>query len=347
MKPRKNTKKIIAGGLAIGGGAPISVQSMTKTDTRDAIATSSQIKRLEDAGCELVRIAVPDMEAAEAFKQIKKTANVPLCADIHFDYRLALAAIKNGADKIRINPGNIGGEKNVQAVAEAAKKARIPIRIGVNSGSLEKNLSMPQSVMKHVVFLESCGFFDIVIAIKASDVPSTVKACIEISEMTDYPLHIGITEAGLPVRGSIKSAAGIGAILSHGIGDTIRVSLTGDPVDEVICAKDILQAMGLRRFNLEFISCPTCGRTEVEMIAIAKKVEKFCLSIDVPLKIAVMGCAVNGPGEAADADFGIACGRGTGAVFKKGKIIRKAPQQELADILIGEIKSYVQNEKIY
>ena len=356
MYTRTQTKTIYIGGVPVGGGHPITVQSMTNTDTRDVSATINQIQALVDAGCEIVRVAIPDMAAAKAFRDIKKAAPIPVVADIHFDYRLALAAIESGADKLRINPGNIaggsgaGGESRVRQVAEAAKKAGIPIRVGVNGGSLEKALlkkyggvtpeALCESVINHVKMLEACSFYDIALAIKASDVPLTLAAHRLLCEQVNYPLHVGITEAGTPYRGTIKSAVGIGALLAMGIGDTVRVSLTGDPVEEVRVAKEILQTMGLRRFGTQLISCPTCGRCEVDLAAIAQKVEAFCDTLDAPITVAVMGCVVNGPGEAREADFGIAAGVGQGVVFQKGQIVKKVPDDQLADALIDLISDW-------
>lgn len=344
---RKKTRGVNVGGTLVGGGAPVSIQSMCNTDTRDYVKTIAQIHRLEEAGCEIVRVAVPDEEAAEAVKKIKSGISIPLVADIHFDYRLALACMKNGVDKIRINPGNIGGDERVRAVADMARANGIPIRIGVNSGSLEKDLAakyggvtpqgLVESALRHVRLLEKHSFEDIVVSIKASDVPFSIEAYSRISQEIQYPLHVGITEAGTLKSGVIKSAAGIGAILSRGIGDTIRVSLTGDPAEEVYAAKEILKDMGLRRFGVELISCPTCGRTCIDLISIANIVEERCRNINKNIKVAVMGCAVNGPGEAREADIGIAGGNGCGLIFKKGEIVRKAPEGELIDELMKEI----------
>ncbi|MBR1442278.1 MAG: flavodoxin-dependent (E)-4-hydroxy-3-methylbut-2-enyl-diphosphate synthase, partial [Firmicutes bacterium] len=320
------------------------IQSMCNTDTRDVKATVEQIKKLQEAGCEIIRVAVLDMEAAEALAQIRKQIDIPLVADIHFDYKLALKAIENGIDKLRINPGNIGSEERVKAVADAAKAKGIPIRIGVNSGSLEKKYiekyggvtprGLVESALGHVRLLEKYDFYDIVISIKASSVPFTLETYEILSSEVDYPLHLGITESGTVRSGSIKSAVGIGAILARGIGDTIRVSLTGDPVEEIWAAKEILKSLELRKFGVEFVSCPTCGRTQIDLISIAQEVEKRCANIDKEIKVAVMGCAVNGPGEAREADIGIAGGKGYGLIFKKGEIIRKVPENELIDELM-------------
>ena len=345
---RKKTRKIRIGDIYIGGDAPVAVQSMTNTDTRDVSATVDQIKRLEEAGCDIVRVAVPDSEAAEALKRIRKSIRIPLVADIHFDYRLALASIENGADKIRINPGNIGGTEKVRKVVEAAKARGIPIRIGVNSGSLEKHIlakygaatpqAMADSAMGHVRMLEDLGFHDIVISLKASNVPVTIESYRLMSAMTDYPLHIGVTEAGTLFSGMVKSAAGIGCLLAEGIGDTLRVSLTGDPVEEVRVGIEILKALDLRRTGVELISCPTCGRTRIDLVKIANEVEKRLAGCSKPIKVAVMGCAVNGPGEAREADIGIAGGVGEALLFKKGRIIRKIPQERIVDELLEEIE---------
>ena len=345
---RKKTRKIRIGDVYIGGDAPVAVQSMTNTDTRDVSATVDQIKRLEEAGCDIVRVAVPDSEAAEALKRIRKSIRIPLVADIHFDYRLALASIENGADKIRINPGNIGGTEKVRKVVEAAKARGIPIRIGVNSGSLEKHIlakygaatpqAMADSAMGHVRMLEDLGFHDIVISLKASNVPVTIESYRLMSAMTDYPLHIGVTEAGTLFSGMVKSAAGIGCLLAEGIGDTLRVSLTGDPVEEVRVGIEILKALDLRRTGVELISCPTCGRTRIDLIKIANEVEKRLAGCSKPIKVAVVGCAVNGPGEAREADIGIAGGVGEALLFKKGRIIRKIPQERIVDELLEEIE---------
>lgn len=345
---RKITRKVTVGNLTIGGGESIIIQSMCNTDTRDVSATVHQIHALEKAGCELVRVAVPDMIAAQALGEIKKQISIPLVADIHFDYRLALQAMEQGVDKVRINPGNIGDESRVYQVDEMAKKKKIPIRIGVNSGSYEKYLvdkyhgvtpeGLVESALNHVHILEKFGFYDIVVSIKASSVPFSIRAYEILSERIDYPIHVGITEAGTVWAGSMKSAVGIGAILSRGIGDTIRVSLTGDPVEEIRAAREILKSLELRKFGVEFISCPTCGRTQIDLIQIANEVEKRCEAIEKDIKVAVMGCVVNGPGEAKEADIGIAGGNGVGLIFKKGQIIRKVPEQNLVEELMKEIE---------
>ena len=343
------TREICIGSVKIGGNNPIAIQSMCNTDTRDVYSTVSQIKALEEAGCEIVRVAVIDKEAAEAIKEIRKNINIPLVADIHFDYRLAIESMKNGADKIRINPGNIGNIDNTKKVVSLAKERNIPLRIGVNAGSLEKEIlskyngitpeGLVESALNHVRILESLDFYDTVISIKSSSVPISVKAYELLSHKTDYPLHIGITEAGTVFSGSIKSAVGIGIMLSKGIGDTLRVSLTGDPVLEIRAAKDILKALELRKFGAQIVSCPTCGRTKIDLIGLANKVEDLCQNIDKNIKIAVMGCAVNGPGEARDADIGIAGGNGEGLIFKKGEIVKKVPEDQLIDELMKEIST--------
>jgi len=344
---RKTTQEVNIGGVKIGGNYPIAIQSMCNSDTRDVESTVTQIKKLEKAGCEIVRVAVPDMLAAESIKDIKKRIDIPLVADIHFDYRLALKAIDGGIDKIRINPGNIGSEDRVKQVADMARKNGIPIRIGVNSGSLEKHLvekyggvtpeGLIESALTHVKLLEKYDFNDIVISIKASSVPFSIEVYELLSNTVDYPLHVGITEAGTVWGGTVKSAVGIGAILSRGIGDTIRVSLTGDPVEEIGAAKEILKSLELRRFGVDFVSCPTCGRTCIDLINIANEVENRLKDIDKNIKVAVMGCAVNGPGEAREADIGIAGGVGEGLIFKKGVVLRKVPENMLVDELMKEI----------
>ncbi|MDR1914278.1 MAG: flavodoxin-dependent (E)-4-hydroxy-3-methylbut-2-enyl-diphosphate synthase [Clostridiales bacterium] len=346
----RKSKEIRIGTVMIGGTNPIAIQSMTNTDTRDVESTTRQIHKLQDAGCEIIRVAIPDQEAAQAISEIKKRVNIPLVADIHFDYRLALAALENGADKLRINPGNIGSREKVKAVALAAKERNVPIRVGVNSGSLEKDLyiahgvtpeSLMESAMRHVRMLEDIDFNDIVIAVKSSNVKLSIAAYDLLSAQTNYPLHVGITEAGTVKAGAIKSAVGIGAILSRGLGDTIRVSLTGDPVEEVICAKMILQSLELRRFGVEFVSCPTCGRTEIDLIPLAKQIEDYCSNIDANIKVAVMGCIVNGPGEAKDADIGVAGGKGAGVIFKKGKVIKTVKEYDLFTMLIKELEEMI------
>jgi len=353
MELRRKSRTVNAGGVLIGGDNPISIQSMTNTDTRDIDSTVKQINTLAEAGCEIVRVAVPDMEAAEAIKDIKKHIKIPIAADIHFDYQLALAALVNGADKLRLNPGNIGGTENVRKVAEAAKIRGIPIRIGVNSGSLEKDLlakyggaipeALAESALKHAEILESFKFEDIVIAVKASSVPVCIKAYEIIAGKINYPLHVGVTEAGTAYSGAIKSAVGIGAILSRGIGDTIRVSITGDPLQEIYCAKEILQSLGLRRFGVEFISCPTCGRTEIDLSGAAVQIEEYCKSLKADIKVAVMGCVVNGPGEAREADLGLAGGKGAAVIFKKGQVYKTVKESEMVAVFIEEIRKAASN----
>lgn len=344
---RDHTKTVKIGDRVIGGGNPILIQSMTNTKTEDAAATAAQIHRLEAAGCEIIRCAVPTMEAAKALGEIKKQISIPLVADIHFDYRLAIAAIENGADKIRINPGNIGGADRVRAVVDAAKERGVPIRVGVNSGSLEKHLvekyhgvtaeGIVESALDKVGMIEDCGYDNLVISIKSSDVLMCARAHELIAEKTVYPLHVGITEAGTLLSGNIKSAIGLTLILSKGIGDTIRVSLTGDPVEEVKSAKLILRTLGLRKGGIEVVSCPTCGRTRIDLIALANQVEAMTADIPLDLKVAVMGCVVNGPGEAKEADIGIAGGVGEGLLIKKGQVVRKVPEKELVNVLREEL----------
>jgi len=348
---RRKTKKVRVGDIFIGGDAPITVQSMTNTDTRNIEETIEQIKKLEEAGCQIIRVAVPDMEAAQAIGSIKKAISIPLVADIHFDYRLALESMKQGADKIRINPGNIGDRERVKKVVEEAKARSIPIRIGVNSGSVEKHIlakyggvtaeGLVESAFGHVSILEEYGFEQIVLSLKASSVPMTIDAYRLMSQRCDYPLHIGVTEAGTVYSGTIKSAVGLGCLLAEGIGDTLRVSLTGDPVEEVKAGREILKALGLGHGGPEFVSCPTCGRCQIDLIDIANKVEEQLRSLNVNLKVAVMGCAVNGPGEAREADIGIAGGKGEALLFKKGKIIRKIPQDRIVEELMKEIETMV------
>ena len=336
------------GGVVIGGGAPVAIQSMCNTATEDVAATVAQILRLEQAGCQIIRVAVPTMEAAAAIGAIKKAIHIPLVADIHFDYRLALRCAAEGVDKIRINPGNIGSHERVRAVAETCREHRIPIRIGVNGGSLEKGLlakyggvtaqALVDSAMGHVRLLNDCGFDDICLSVKCSHVPTNMAAYSLLSRETDYPLHLGVTEAGTPEMGVLKSAIGIGGLLCQGVGDTIRVSLTADPVEEVIAAKKILQAAGIRKSGPDLISCPTCGRTKYDMIPIAREVERRLQGCTKPITVAVMGCAVNGPGEARSADVGIAGGDGEGLLFRKGEILYKVPQDKLVDALMAEIE---------
>ena len=341
------TKTVTIGNRVIGGGNPILIQSMTNTKTEDVASTVAQIQALTAAGCDIIRCAVPTMEAAEALTEIKKQISIPLVADIHFDYRLALAAIEHGADKIRINPGNIGAKERVQAVVEAAKERNIPIRVGVNSGSLEKELvekyhgvtaeGSVESALDKVHLIEDMGYDNLVISIKSSDVLMCVKAHELIAEKTDHPLHVGITEAGTLLSGNIKSAIGLGLILHQGIGDTIRVSLTGDPLEEIKSAKLILRTLGLRKGGIEVVSCPTCGRTKINLIELANQVETMVADIPLDIKVAVMGCVVNGPGEAKEADIGIAGGCGEGLIIKHGEVFKKVPEDELLEALRYEL----------
>lgn len=348
----RKSKQINCGGIVIGGGSSISIQSMTNTDTRDVVATVAQIERLTEAGCDIVRCAIPDMEAADAFGKIKKLVKTPLVADVHFDYRLAIAAIKNGADKVRINPGNIGDKERVKAVVAAAREHQIPIRIGVNSGSLEKDIletykgvtaeGLVDSALRNVQMIEDMGFEDIIISLKASDIRLNYEAHIGIAEKTQYPLHIGITEAGTVEGGKVKSAIGIGSLLLFGIGDTMRVSLTGDPVNEVFFAKEILKALELRSGAINFVSCPTCGRCKVNLTKITKELEEALKPLEreretmrLPsITVAAMGCEVNGPGEAREADLGVACGKGKGLIFRKGEIVETVNENEIVSQLI-------------
>lgn len=345
---RQHTRVIKIGDRVIGGGNPVLIQSMCNTKTEDVDATVRQVLKLEAAGCDIIRVAVPTMEAAKALAGIKRQIHIPLVADIHFDYRLAIAAMENGADKIRINPGNIGSADRVQAVADMAKEKRIPIRVGVNSGSLEKELvekyggvtaeGIVESAMDKVHMIESMGYDNLVISIKSSDVLMCIRAHELISEQTDYPLHVGITEAGTVTSGTIKSSVGLGVILYQGIGDTIRVSLTGDPLEEVKTAKQILKTLGLRKGGVEVVSCPTCGRTRIDLISLANQVEDMVSAFDhLDIKVAVMGCVVNGPGEAKEADIGIAGGIGEGLLIKKGEVVRKVPEAELLSALRDEL----------
>ncbi len=349
MIKRENTKEILVGNVKIGGGNPVAIQSMTNTQTKDVEATVKQILALEEEGCEIVRVAVPDVESAEAIKEIKSKINIPLVADIHFDYRLAILSMENGVDKIRINPGNIGKLENIKKVVEVAKERNIPIRVGVNSGSLEAELiekyhgvtpdGLVESAINNAKVIEDLGYDNIVLSLKASNVTFALEAYEKVASLTKYPLHVGITEAGTLYKGNIKSAVGLGAILSRGIGDTIRVSLTGDPVEEIKSAKEVLQSLGLRIFGIEYISCPTCGRTEVNLIEIAEQVEARTKHLKKDIKIAVMGCVVNGPGEAKEADYGLAGGKGVGIIFKKGVLVKKVDEDQLVDELINFIEA--------
>lgn len=347
---RDNTKVIHIGNRVIGGGNPILIQSMTNTRTEDVKKTVEQILALQNAGCEIVRCTIPTLEAAKAIAEIKKEVSIPIVGDIHFDYKMAIAAMENGVDKIRINPGNIGGIENVKAVVDVAREKNIPIRVGVNSGSLEKNLvekyngvtaeGIVESALDKVKMIEDLGYDNLVISIKSSDVLMCVKAHELLVNHTNYPLHVGITESGTLTSGNIKSALGLGLILNQGIGDTIRVSLTGDPVEEIKSAKLILRTLGLRKGGIEVVSCPTCGRTKIDLIGLANEVEKMVANYDLNIKVAVMGCVVNGPGEAKEADIGIAGGIGEGLLIKKGEIIKKVPEQELLATLKYELDNW-------
>ncbi len=350
MAYRDHTRKVSIGGRVIGGGSPVAIQSMTNTPTEDIEATTAQISRLEKAGCEIIRCTVPTLEAAKALKEIKKQIGIPLVADIHFDYKMAIAAMENGADKIRINPGNIGGREKVKAVVTAAKERNIPIRVGVNSGSLERELvekyggvtaeGIVESALDKIHMIEDMDYDNLVISIKSSDVMMCVRAHELLADQTPYPLHVGITESGTVNSGNIKSAIGLALILNQGIGDTIRVSLTGDPVEEIRSAKLILRTLRLRKGGIEVVSCPTCGRTKIDLIRLAGEVEKMVADIPLDIKVAVMGCVVNGPGEAKEADIGIAGGIKEGLLIKKGGIIRKVPEAELLETLRQELLSW-------
>ena len=347
---RRTTKKIYIGNVPVGGDAPISVQSMTCTKTEDVASTVDQILRLQDAGCEIVRVAVPTREAAEAIGQIKTKIQIPLVADIHFDYRLAVEAIRQGADKIRINPGNIGSKDRVKKILTMAKKRSVPVRIGVNAGSLEKKVikkyggitaeGLVESVLDQLRLFQEVAFEDVVLSIKASDVVLMIEANRLLSQKVDFPLHLGVTEAGTPRSGILRSAVGIGTLLAEGIGDTLRVSLTGDPVEEVRAGHDILKSLRLRQRGLTILSCPTCGRLQTRLIAIVEEVERALSEVQKPLTIALMGCAVNGPGEAKEADIGIACGRKSALLFKKGKVIRKLKEEDIVKTLIQEVREW-------
>lgn len=347
MEDAMKTREISIGSVKIGGDNPIAVQSMTNTKTEDVDATVAQIGRLVEAGCDIVRVAVPTMEAAQAVRDIKRQIAVPLVADIHFDYRLALAAVENGVDKIRINPGNVGSRERIQAVVDACRERKIPIRVGVNSGSLEKSLiekyggvtpeALVESALGEVDVIRQMDYENIVISIKSSDVLQCIKAHERIATQTDFPLHVGITESGTVLTGSIKSAVGLGTILYQGIGDTIRVSLTGDPVEEVKAANLILKSLGLKKGGITVVSCPTCGRTQIDLIGLATKVEQMVQDFDLDIKVAVMGCVVNGPGEAREADIGIAGGKGEGLLIKKGEVVKKLPEGELLEALRQEL----------
>lgn len=352
---RKKTREVKIGNRFIGGDNPILIQSMCNTKTSDIKSTIEQIKRLEREGCEIVRVAVPNREAAKSISIIKENINIPLVADIHFDYKLALMAIENGVDKLRLNPGNIGGEDRVKAVVQSAKEHNIPIRIGVNSGSLQKDIlekygrvtaeGIVESAMYEIELFRKFNYENIVVSIKSSDVPMSIEAHNLLSDKIDYPIHIGITESGTTKGGTIKSSVGLGIILNNGIGDTIRVSLTGDPVEEIYCAKKILSTLGIRKFGAEIISCPTCGRTQIDLISLANKVEDMLTDIDTNIKVAVMGCVVNGPGEAKEADIGIAGGNGIGVIIKKGKIIKKVKEEKLLEELRYEVLNWGKDEE--
>ena len=351
------SRQINIGKVKVGGGAPVTVQSMTKTDTRDVSATVAEIKKLEEAGCDIVRLAVPDMEAAKSLGAIKKEANIPIVSDIHFDYRLALEAIRQGVDGMRINPGNIGSKVRIKAVVDAVKERGIPIRIGVNSGSLEKEIlkrygsptaeALAESAFRHVRILEDLDFKDIKISVKSTSVMKMIEAYKIIAEKTDYPLHLGVTEAGTFKMGTIKSAIGIGALLAEGIGDTIRVSLTGDPVEEIYVGIDILKSLGIRKNGIELISCPGCGRLEIDLMKLVKDVETRISDIDLPrpIKVAILGCVVNGPGEASEADIGIAGGRGKGMLYKDGKLVKSFKEERLVDELVEEIHKFTAGQQ--
>ena len=353
MAIRRLTREVRIGATVIGGQHPIPVQSMTNTDTRDLQATLNQIQRLADSGCEIIRVAVPDADAAANLSALVRAIAIPLVADIHFDYRLALTAIEAGVAKLRINPGNIGGRDRVRLLAAKAKERGVPIRIGVNAGSLERELldkyhsptpqAMVESALNHIRLLEAENFSDIVVSLKASSVPHTLAAYRLLAEKCDYPFHTGITEAGTWFKGSIRSAVGLGILLAEGLGDTIRVSLTGDPLREVEVGKEILQCMGLRDFGAAVVSCPTCGRCQVNLEPLAEKVEALVAGIKAPLRIAVMGCAVNGPGEAREADLGVACGKGEGLIFRRGEIVKKVPETEIIAALQEELKRFLEH----
>ncbi len=347
MIERKMTRQIHVGGVAIGGGAPIAVQSMTNTDTRDVEATVSQVRRLEEAGCEIIRVAVPDLESAHAIRAIRDQITIPLIADIHFDYRLAIASMENGAQGIRINPGNIGGAEKLAKVVAAAKQHAVPIRVGVNSGSVEKDIlakyghpvpdALVESALRNVALLEKLDFGDIKISLKSSDALNTVEAYRKLSARCDYPLHLGVTEAGGLIAGTVKSSVALGLLLYEGIGDTFRISLTRDPVEEIRVAYELLRSLHIRERGPELISCPTCGRCQINLFNLAEQVEEYIRTIDTPLKVAVMGCVVNGPGEAKEADIGLAGGKGVGIIFKKGKLYKKVPEEQLLDVFLEEL----------
>ena len=355
MFQRKKTRKVKIGTVEIGNSNPIAVQSMTKTKTSDVKATVSQMEKLEKAGCQIIRCAVPDEEAAYAIGKIKKQINIPLIADIHFNHKLAIICAEMGADKLRINPGNIGSLDKIKAVVSVAKERGIPIRVGVNSGSLEKKVkakhghvtpkALVESALNNVKILEKLGFYDIVVAVKSTSVVSTIEAYRLLSEKTDYPLHVGVTESGLPQIGKIRSSVGIGTLLAEGIGDTIRVSLTGDPVEEVYVGYEILKSLNIVKHGIEIISCPTCGRCSIDMQKIAREVSDKIKNITSPIKVAIMGCEVNGPGEAADADVGMAGGKGVGIIFRRGEIVKKVPEKEMVKAFIDEVYKFIRRER--
>lgn len=351
MIKRRKTRQINLGEVAIGGGAPISVQSMTNTDTGEADKTIAQIQRLESAGCEIIRVAVPDLDAARALRSIREAISIPLVADIHFDWRLAVAAMENGAQGIRINPGNLGGSENLKRVVDAAKQHQVPIRVGVNSGSIEKDLleqygyptpevpePLIESALRNIRLIEKLGFYEMKISIKSADVLTTINGYRALSQAIDYPLHIGVTEAGGLIGGTVKSSVALGILLYEGIGDTFRISLTRDPVEEVRVAYELLRSLKIRERGPELISCPTCGRTGIDLFGLAQEVENFIQTMKSPLKVAVMGCVVNGPGEAREADIGVAGGRGLGIIFKKGEIVKRVPEKELLKVFLDELK---------
>lgn len=350
----RTSRQIDLGGVKVGGGAPVSVQSMTKTDTRDVESTVAQIKRLEKAGCDIVRLAVPDMEAAKALGEIKKKTEIPIVSDIHFDYKLALEALRQGVDGMRINPGNIGARYRIKAVVDAVKERGVPIRIGVNSGSLEKDIlnkygsptaeALAESAMRHVNILEDFDYRDIKISVKSTDVKKMIAAYRLLAARCEYPLHLGVTEAGTYELGTIKSSIGIGTLLAEGIGDTIRVSLTGDPVDEIVVGLNILKSLGLRQNGIELISCPGCGRLEIDLMKLVKDVEDRIADINLPrpIKVAILGCVVNGPGEASEADIGIAGGRGKGMLYKDGKLVRSFKENRIVDELVKELETFAE-----
>lgn len=350
----RTSRQIDLGGVKVGGGAPVTVQSMTKTDTRDVVSTVAEIKRLEKAGCDIVRLAVPDMDAAKALGEIKRKTGIPLVADIHFDYKLALESVRQGVDGMRINPGNIGAKYRIKAVVDAVRDRGIPIRIGVNSGSLEKDIlnkhgsptaeALVESALRHVRILEDFDFRDTKISVKSTDVRKMIRAYRLLARETDYALHLGVTEAGTYEMGTVKSSIGIGTLLSEGIGDTIRVSLTGDPVDEITVGFNILKSLGLRRSGIELISCPGCGRLEIDLMKLVKDVEDRISNLNLPrpIKVAILGCVVNGPGEASEADIGIAGGRGKGMLYKDGKLVRSFPERDIVDELVKELETYAE-----